>query len=90
MEKKVDIATVWGACVDAMTNDNRPLELWRVAKVCNWDEEELAAALIAYTGPNETTISFRFPAIPCAAITGMAARDGSYAVGTFSAQHGKV
>lgn len=83
-ESKVDITTVWNACVDILRKDPRPLEIWAVAKNCGWDETELVTALINYTGPNRTEIAFRFPAIPCAAITGMAARNGSYAVGAYA------
>lgn len=78
------IEDIWAACTDVMRNDGKPLEIPKVAKACGWNEDDLIKALIEYTGPNNTSICFRFPPIPCAAITGMAARDGSYAVGVLS------
>ena len=85
-KERVDIGTVWGACVQVMQEDPRPLETGRVARACGWNEEELVSALISYTGPNQVCISFRYPATYRAAITGMAANDGSYAVGAFKSQ----
>jgi hypothetical protein len=62
-------AEIWDACVEVMKRDNAPLPLKSVADAVGIDEGDVAAALIRETGPRRRTVTFRFPPLPCAAIT---------------------
>lgn len=61
-------AEIWDACVTAM-RDGRPLEVHRVAKAAELPESDIVAALIRETLPRRKSVEFRFPPLPCAAIT---------------------
>lgn len=60
---------IWDACVDVMRDDPKPLSVWRVAEATGMSEEAVITALIRETGPRRKTVTFRFPPLPCAAIT---------------------
>ncbi len=80
-KEQTPIDKVWDACVSILRKDSKPLPLWAVAKSTQWNEDDLMAAMISYCGPNSTVIEFNFGPRHTA-ITGLMARDGSYAVGT--------
>lgn len=65
-------AEIWDSCVIVMTAEKQPLEIWRIAKATGLPEEGIMAGLIRETENRRGSyIRFRFPALPCAAITGI-------------------
>ncbi len=58
---------IWNACKTVLADEKKPLEVWRVAQATKMSEGEVIAALIRES--SHGCVEFRFPPLPCAAIT---------------------
>ncbi len=75
MENKTEVSpsVIWNACKSILAQEKRPLELWRVASATGLSEEKIMSILIRETENKREAVTFRFPSLPCAAITAMGA-----------------
>ena len=59
---------IWDAAWEVMRAEHKPLEIWRIAQAAGISEGEVIAKLIRVS-TREYPIQFRYPPLPCAAIT---------------------
>ena len=64
-------AQIWAACAQVLAAEKKPLEVWRVAAATGMSEGAIIGALIRETGVRPEAVQFRFPPLPCAAITAL-------------------
>lgn len=69
--KRHSDAEIWNACASVLGKEQKPLEVWRVADATQMPEDEIVAALMRETLPRREAVTFRFPPLPCAAITAL-------------------
>lgn len=62
-------AEIWDACVDVLQSRPGPLEVRDVAVNAGVSEEKIITALIYEAGVRRKAVTFRYPPLPCAAIT---------------------
>jgi hypothetical protein len=64
--------TLWNACAKVLAKEKEPLAVRRVAEAARMREEDVIAALIRHTETQRGSfVTFRYPPLPEAAITGM-------------------
>lgn len=59
---------IWNACVEIMSTDSKPLEIWKIANAAEMSEMQVITALI-HCAVAPRYVQFRFPPLPRAAIT---------------------
>lgn len=67
--KRYSDAQIWDACEEIFQKENKPLEIWRVARAAGMKDTEIIEALLRETLTRGKPVQFRYPPLPCAAIT---------------------
>lgn len=68
---KATPSELWNACASVLSEEKKPLEVRRVAQAAGMTEDEVIGALIHETLSRRQPVRFRYPPLPCAAITGI-------------------